>query len=104
VRNKERRGNGGRAVRQKTEAEKRAERVARLKNKFRNISRFDRASEYVRYELAKQGNLQHSFPPEFIDETLLALGELIKEDWKNDIHKADLVIKHFRKKPSKPFV
>lgn len=60
--------------------------------------------ERVRYERARDGELEHRLPPQFIRVTLLAIDECIVLGWNKSRASIDRFLEIARRHPSKPFV
>lgn len=87
----------------KAKAREVRERVARLRNKFRRLSRTERMREYVRYERAATGELTHALPTDYVNEVLMALEEHLLEEFGGDWHRMERWLDVVRRRPSRPF-
>jgi len=88
----------------KQQAREVRERVRRLKNKFRSLTRVELLHEYVRYERALDGELPHPFPNAYVTEVFMALDDLVNETFDSDWPKANRFLDIVRKRPSRPFI
>ncbi len=84
--------------------ENRRDRIARLKRKFLPLSKIRRLLEFVRYDRAKNGQLPHPFPDEYVEDCRQALWELLLEDYENDNDRLSRVLRLAEKRPSDPFI
>ncbi len=80
----------------------RTKRIDSMKNKFRRLGGLDLLRECVRYERAQDGTLEHHLPPEFVEDSHLALRQLLDEKYGSG--KFERLLAIVRKQPSKPFV
>jgi len=87
----------------KAKAREVRERVGRLRNKFRSLTKVERMREYVRYERAATGELAHRFPTDYVNEVLMALEEHLLEEFGGDWQKMERWLDVVRKQPSRPF-
>jgi hypothetical protein len=83
--------------------ENRRDRLERLKNKFRGISKIERLREFVRYDRARKGDLPHPFPHQYVDDVADALEEMLEEDYE-EARTRERFIGYARKRPSRPFI
>lgn len=84
--------------------ETRAQRIERLKNKFRRLGGPSLLKEYVRYERAKDGQLPHPFPADYVEEIMEALEQLIREKFDDDGKRIVRYLEILRKKDPQPFL
>jgi hypothetical protein len=83
--------------------ENRQDRIARLKRKFLSLTKIQRLLEFVRYDRAKNGDILHGLPQDYVEECRDALWEMVLEDFENDRGRVDRLLTAARKRPSEPF-
>lgn len=84
--------------------ERRQDRIAKLKRKFLSLTKIQRLLEFVRYDRAKNGDIPHGLPQEYVEECREALWEMVLEDFENDRARVDRLVTAARKRPSEPFI
>lgn len=83
--------------------ESRQDRIAKLKRKFLSLNKVQRIHEFVRYDRAKNGDILHGLPQEYVEECRDALWEMVLEDFENNRSRVDRLVTAARKRPSEPF-
>ena len=80
------------------------ERAAHLKRKFQHLRRRSRIKELIRWERARQGQLQHRYPQEYVVEVVRVLGALVEKDFDYNYELIQALMELYAKEESRPFM